>query len=185
MQALDYSPPPSSRRPGILTALAIVSIVIGALSVLTGCWSAASTVILASVSASGLEGMREPATIALNTVDAFLRVGLAALLITAGVFVLRDHRLGRTLHMTWAGAKIPAALFGGFAYWHMMSRMLAGPLATPGGPPPNVFLLAGPAIQVGIACLYPIAVLIVLRTRGVRNYYAAAFGASQTGTAGR
>ena len=114
--------------------------------------------------------------VVLGLVDAFLRVALAVLLIVAGVFVLRDHRLGRRLHLLWAWLRIPLALVSGVVSWQMMQAMFRSMAAAPGTPfPPQsmtwVAVMSG-GMQVVLAWIYPIAVLIVLRTRTARTYHA-------------
>jgi hypothetical protein len=122
----------------------------------------------------------DPWTIVPSLVDGVLRLVLALLLIAAGILVLREHPLGRKLHLIWAWVKIPAALLSTAASWHMTSRMFAAMPATPGVPPGSIMvgMLIGTAFYLVFACAYPIAVLIVMRTRTVRNYYSARFDVS-------
>lgn len=200
VQTLDYRPP-TSPRPGILTAVGIVSIVIGTLSALTGCWGAASAGMFlfmpravpvapapapapaaggggAAFSAVSFTPVTDPWTMIPSLADGVLRLGLALLLIAAGVLVLREHPLGRKLHLIWAWVKIPAALLSAAASWHMTSRMFASMPATSGVPAKSIMMgmLVGIGFQLFLAWAYPIAVLIVMRTRTVRNYYATRFG---------
>lgn len=235
VQQLDYSAPRAS-RPGILTAVAVLSIVIGALSLLMACSGGISAVMFqmmpmvappapvpmtpppttpaptpapvpaaptsppAATSASttttsavisttvvspgvALPGFGNPqnvAVMAFGIADAVIRLLLAVLLIVAGVFVLRDHRLGRRLHLIWAWIKIPVSLLGAVVYWQTMSTFFASmPAGTAPGVTPqymsSMMLITG-LVQAGVACAYPLGVLIVMKTRTVRDFYASLVG---------
>ena len=208
VQSLDYSTPPRSGRPGILTAVGVVSIVIGALSVLMACSSlftsiafqvmprmAAGTVTVTSASSSSSTTTttttattmpafpfpaRDTTALVMGVSDAVLRLALAVLVILAGILVLRDHRLGRKLHLIWAWVKIPASLFAAVAYMFTMRGMFSAMPVAPGSPVTPQFMstmmLLGGLMQAAIACAYPVGVLIVMKTRTVREFYRERFG---------
>jgi hypothetical protein len=201
VQTLDYSPPRKSGRPGILTAVGVMSIVIGALSLLMGCSSVFMLVMMQAMSraAPPPAPATVPATVpaaavmfpfppmdltALITggIDALLRLALAVLLIVAGTLVLRDHHLGRRLHVIWAWVKIPAALLGAIVAWRQTSGMFVNMPATPGVTPQymSMTMLVTSFIQAGVACAYPVGVLIVMKTQAVRDYYATQFGGDRS-----
>jgi len=128
---------------------------------------------------------RDVSTLVLGLTDAILRLALAVLLIVAGILVLRDHRLGRKLHVIWAWVKIPVALLGAIVYWRTMSGMFTSMPATPGSPVNAQFMdtmmLVGGLFQAALACAYPVGVLIVMKTRTVRDYYATQLGVRDGG----
>ena len=219
-ETLAYSSirPPRDKRPGVLTALAIVSIVIGGFSVLNGVGGVVSAVMLYAMSGMTFPppGVVPPpptpapttsttvvtgSSVAVNVVatspgpgavtsfrfgspsvgvmvmtvaDGVVRVGLAGLLIAAGILVLRDHRLGHSLHLWWAWMRLPVALAGGFVTWQTSVSMMNN-FAAPAGAPIGAIqgaMVFGTVMQVVLACAYPVAVLIVLRSSTVRRYYA-------------
>ena len=190
VQPLNYSPPPRSNRPGILTAVGVISLVIGALSVLIACSSAVTLIMMQAMQraapAAGPGAATAPATVMFampmtpasviaGGIDAVLRLVLALLLVAAGILVLRDHRLGRRLHLIWAWIKIPAALLAAMVSWQQMSGMFASMPMTPGSPVTpqymDTMMLVGVLVQAAFACAYPVGILIVMKTRTVRDYY--------------
>lgn len=95
---------------------------------------------------------------------------LAIYLLISGIVVLRSTRRGRGLHLTYAVLKVPAAIVTGVAYMKMMMQANAA-MAPAGVVAPAVGMGVLMALWIAIACLYPIALLIVMNTHTVKDYY--------------
>lgn len=106
--------------------------------------------------------------LAVLMIERLLSLGLAVYLFVIGILVLRQSPRGRRLHHVYAFAKIPLALVGGWATWKLWMSFFSGfgpgSIATAWTP----WIVAVTVL----ACAYPIALLIVLRSRTVREYYA-------------
>ena len=100
--------------------------------------------------------------------ESLASLGLSILLLVAGILVLRQRSRGRWLHFLYAWLKIPIAIVGGLGIW-WFGISLAG--AT-GGSSLNWFVVVT-FVMIAISIAYPIALLIMLRLRSVRDYYAA------------
>ena len=113
-------------------------------------------------------------------VEAMASVALAIYLLVIGILVLRDSRSGRKLHWVFVGLKIPLVIVGAVAAWYLwtslyqsMSAAMAAS-APPGTPrPPAVpgFMGVGTAVAALMALAYPVALIFVLNSRTVREYY--------------
>ena len=101
---------------------------------------------------------------------------LSGVLLTAGILAVRGSRKARPWHRGWAWARIAAGLLVSAVYGWWMWSLFAGVSAIdPTGPPANVmgwFAAASAVFYLLLAWAYPVAVLIVLRTRRVREFYA-------------
>jgi hypothetical protein len=96
---------------------------------------------------------------------------MAIMLIVAGILILRQSAVARKLHLIYATVKIPLAIVGGIAYAAMMSQLVGGMGAAAGAAGTSwAFSIMGVALAV-IGSLYPIALLITMNTRTVRDYY--------------
>ena len=211
--ALDYSRP-VRRRPGILTAVGVISICIGALGVLSNGFSAVQWAILYAVrspvaappppgmtpatgptttattgttvafAAPLFPGLDGP-TAALAIGEAAVGLALAVFLLVLGIQVFRDAPFGRRGHLIWAGLKLPAAALTAWASWAVTRSMMAAlnaAMGPAGGGPPLAFgntMMVTQAVISGLfACIYPVAILIVMHTRTVKSYYATGAGAT-------
>lgn len=98
-----------------------------------------------------------------------LSLGLAALLLIAGIQTVRGVPSGRKLHLWWAWPKMLAAVLGAAAWYFWFNQFLGG--FGPGGAASNpaIFVAIG---SFAVAIIWPITVLILLRARSVRAYYA-------------
>ena len=122
-------------------------------------------------------------TVILVTVAANL--GLAIVLVVAGVLVLRatpGRPRGRRLHTVWAVVKIPSALAASAGVYWLLDHFLKTTATLPAGSSYASATIARatgwaqaaywPAIILtAIGCLYPIVVLAVFRTRYIRDFY--------------
>ena len=114
-----------------------------------------------------------------------VNLGLAVMLLVAGIATLRASARSPALHRWWAWLKlvvIPIATAVGIwqAYSFMSGFAMTTTQTTGGmtvtapviGAGPLAWMMIIPSVLVAmIACIYPIAVLIVFRTRTVREYY--------------
>jgi len=193
VQPLEYSRPPAS-RPGLVTAIGVLSIVIGGLSILSNLsaviqgfgmltasnWmSAMTTTAPTTTTATTAPAAITPATsgpplipripAAMTFVAAGLGVALAIYLLVIGILVFRGSPNGARQHMAYAWLKIGQCLLGGAAaLW-----LWAGFMTSAGGGAGALSAVLGifvvlPAL-VGLA--YPIGLLIALRSASVRAYY--------------
>jgi hypothetical protein len=109
-------------------------------------------------------------------IDAVIGIALAVFLLVCGVFVLRDLPRGRSWHIAWAWLKLPLAVLGGIISW-MQSTMLLGSVGGIGSASQvntqivSIAMAIGTVVQVAIICAYPVAVLIVMRTQRVKEFY--------------
>ena len=116
------------------------------------------------------------AALALCNFAAVVGLGLAVYLLVIGIWVLRQSPRGRKLHLIYAVVKIPVAILGIAATWWLVSSLMDSPLVGAG---PNAFpienmatSLAIQATVLGVAGLiYPIALLIALQSKAVKDYY--------------
>lgn len=117
-------------------------------------------------------------SIALQSVTGILSGILAVLLLVAGIFTIRAKPIGRTLHLWWAWLKIVASMFGAivaYLFWQELLTQAQANAAQPNAAAmPATVSIVMSLMSLGIAVLYPIAVLIVMYARSVRNYMASA-----------
>ena len=107
-----------------------------------------------------------------SIICAVLGLALAIYLLVIGILMLRQHPRAGRLHKIYAGIKIPLAIAAGFA-WPMF-WMSINPAGTgTGSSPMSAALITACVITILVGIAYPIFVLIALRTRSVREYFAA------------
>jgi hypothetical protein len=110
----------------------------------------------------------------ISAIGSLLSLALAVLLLTAGILMLRRSMLARQLHLIYAWIKIPLTLLSAVAwaivYVEFVSGLTGG-WTTP--PPPRTSWTLGLMMGAGVllGCIYPVALLIALRSRTVRAYY--------------
>jgi hypothetical protein len=106
---------------------------------------------------------------------AVLGLLLAILLFVAGILALRDSRKARKLHLWYSGVKIPLAAVSGVISAWMTAQFVNAITASSGGAQQagmiSAVMWGSAAVSVAIAWIYPIALLIVMNTRRVREYY--------------
>jgi hypothetical protein len=111
-----------------------------------------------------------PAAMVAAIVTWILSFGLAIFLLVCGIATLRQAASGRRLHLIYAWLKIPVAIASAAAtawLYHAMFGAFAG--AGGGGP---TWGLSVVGLVPALGLLYPVALLVVLNTRTVREYYA-------------
>ena len=106
--------------------------------------------------------------------EALASVGLAIFLLVVGIQVLAGSFRARRLLKIYAWLKIPLAVTAGIALPIMFYEFVGGVAAsTPGGgaaPVAAGFAVWGVVMTI-LSLAFPVALLITLRTRTVRNYY--------------
>lgn len=109
----------------------------------------------------------------LTIVDAFLSLGMAIFLLVAAILILRSSPGSRRLHLFYAVVKIPLVLGGTAAVTWMYADYYASiGAAMPG----SGGFMRGMAYGWGVGfvvvgLIYPIALLIALNTRRMREYF--------------
>ena len=113
-----------------------------------------------------------PVALGMMVVTSLLLMALAVYLLVCGILTLRQSPRGRRLHLIYAFIKIPLTVAAGVASAWVMSDMMSG-LPGGGAAPTRVALFTG-VVPVLLGCAYPVALLIALNVRSVREYYSAA-----------
>jgi hypothetical protein len=109
---------------------------------------------------------------ALSLGFALLNLTAAALVLVAGILLLRDSRRAISLHRYYVACKIPIALCAAVVQWFYMTQMMHSiAIATPGlSGQLDLMMMISSAMSAAIALAYPIALLFVLRTRIIKSY---------------
>lgn len=120
----------------------------------------------------GGTGKFSPVPFLASAAESVLAIGLAILLMVAGIQTVRQAPSGRRLHLIWAWVKIPEAILGWAAWGWMYSEWMSGMIgAFPARSASIVgFWIAAAGLAL-VSLIYPISLLIVFRTRQVRDYY--------------
>jgi len=116
--------------------------------------------------------VRSAAT-AITMLDAALSAALAIYLLVVGILVLRQHPRGRMLQTIFAILKIPLAIVCAIGWlWAITDHYTTGygAVASPGTQFAVAQLWMVVFLVAGLA--YPIAVLVVMRSRTIKDYYA-------------
>ena len=104
----------------------------------------------------------------MHAITTLLSLGLAALLLVAGIQTVRGMPAGRTLHLWWAWPKLVVGLVAAvisYMFWRSLFGLGGG-----GGPDRMVALaFAGGGLALSIG--WPVAVLLILRSPSLRAYY--------------
>jgi hypothetical protein len=115
-------------------------------------------------------------------IDALASIALAVLLLVAGIQVFRNSPGAARLHRIFAVIKIPVGLAGAAAVAMMngqivvsMSSGRSGAGSGSGGATYSI-VIGYFLFYALLSCAYPVALLIVLRTRTVRAYYQSVMG---------
>jgi hypothetical protein len=112
-----------------------------------------------------------PVALGLMLVTSLILMALAVYLLVCGILTLRQSMRARRLHLIYALVKIPLSVAAGVASAWVMRDMMSsfgGGAATP----TMGFALFTGAFPILIGCAYPVALLIALNLRAVREYYA-------------
>lgn len=100
-----------------------------------------------------------------NILSALLAIYLGII----GIMVLRDSRSGGKLHWIYIWLKIPlviVAAVAGAMFWHDLAAA-----TSPGNPTAVPMFVVSALMGAAMALAYPVALMFVLKSRGVKNYY--------------
>jgi hypothetical protein len=136
------------------------------------------------------------ALVASGVLVELLNLALAALLLAAGIATMRGSMRSPRLHRWWAWLKFPAValstavgIWMAFAFFESFGITASQTPAGGGAPVAMPFfgsmgwLMVIPSIGVALlACIYPVAVLIVFSTRTARAYYGGVLDAGRVQT---
>jgi hypothetical protein len=116
---------------------------------------------------------------ALASFSTLLGFGLAIYLLVIGILTLRGSPRGRSLHLIYAWLKIPVTILGAVAAWWLTTSFMEALMAGNSGNPmfqQGIFAGVGlqHAVMGAIALIYPVALLIALQTKAVKDYYSSA-----------
>lgn len=129
----------------------------------------------ATTTSSGFGGNMGPQvsklSIGIQIASFVISLGLAVLLLIAGIQTVRGLSSGRKLHLWWAWPKMGAAALGAAAWYLWFNGMFAG-ISGPGASPSTSPAWIMAIRSFAVAIIWPITVLILLRARSVRAYYA-------------
>lgn len=111
-----------------------------------------------------------PVALGLMLVTSLLLMALAVYLLVCGILTLRQSTRGRRLHLIYAIAKIPLSVAAGVASAWVMRDMVSSFGGGAAAPTVGFALFTG-AFPILLGCAYPVALLIALNLRSVREYY--------------
>jgi hypothetical protein len=122
-------------------------------------------------------------TMVLMVADGTINLSLAIFLFVLGIITLTGSVRARRGHLLWAWLKFPAIVLSFFSTLEFTTAMFqsAATMTGPAGTQPApAFLNSMAVIQATMyavfAMVYPVALLIVMRTKRVREYYEAGAG---------
>ena len=106
--------------------------------------------------------------------EAVLSAALAVYLLVAGVLTLRSSLSGARLHWIYVFIKLPLVLLAAAITWWLWSEFLAVQSSTPRT---GIGSAAAIIALIGIVCaaLYPLALIFILQSSVVREYYKNAY----------
>ncbi|MEA2711490.1 MAG: hypothetical protein QOF78_4091 [Phycisphaerales bacterium] len=180
------APPPATTAPTSLgSAPTTTSIVSSSSYTVTFFPGPGGTVTTATTMPAGGPGMTgnpfsnvSPVAVLLSIFAALLSLAIAIFLLVAGIQVLRDSPSGAKLHWRYVLLKIPLVIFAtGVGLWLSSSTMNSMMASMPGGTAGSnaslrwVFMLVGAIIPACFALAYPVALIFVLKSKSVREYY--------------
>jgi hypothetical protein len=192
-----YGPPyeplayalPMEARPGILTAVGVISIVVGGISALASVAGIASGIAYIAMAKMQVKMAMPAATTmpafqfniargasVLMIVESGLSACAAVLLIVAGSLMLRNWPRADRLHRIYVAVKIPLIATAAIATWWIYSGMMSGMFIVNGTPGAqanfaHTMAMIQAVVMAGISLVYPVALLIVLSTRTSREYF--------------
>ncbi len=162
---LSYASPTLGARPAYLTAVGVMSLIVGGLSALITVSSIARTIERLRLQSLGVYK-----TSALYRQQTFIKLGLAVLglsaagiLIVAGVQLLRNRSSARRLHWLFVWIKIPlsaAALVHSLWMW---SRV----------PSADEFVFIISCVVGSLSFVYPLVLVVVLMRTRTEEFFSA------------
>jgi hypothetical protein len=117
-----------------------------------------------------------PAYLTAMAVTALVSLGLAVYLLICGIMALRQSPRARRWHLIYASIKLPLAVAGAVASALVARDMMASIGAAGPGASTWGFSLFSGAVPLVLGCAYPVALLIALNLKQVKDYYALGAG---------
>jgi hypothetical protein len=115
-----------------------------------------------------------PWAMTLTSIDAALSALLAMFLLIGGIMMLGHSRSARRLHWIYVVVKIPLAIMGGIGLAFMICQFTAtlSSSAAPWAPSDTTRIALGVSVLLALlGVLYPLVLIIELRSKKVREYY--------------
>jgi len=191
---LPYQPPQARLRPGMITAVAVLSIVISALSILAnagdilaGALMLVFSNVIAPIPAtapttSSAATMPSPASLfaigktslLLKAAGGLLSLVAAGVLLAAGIQMIRNRRNGIRLHWIFIAIKLPVTVLVAVATYLFTATMFRNvPVNTAAGPNAMaLMMIAQVSAGLIVSLAYPITLVFLLRSQTAKNYLA-------------
>jgi hypothetical protein len=114
-----------------------------------------------------------PLNLGLMVATAVASLALAVFLLVCGIITLRQSPRARRWHLIYSFLKLPLAVLAGLSSAWVARDLMAG-MAGAGAPvtPTMGFSLFSGIVPIVLGCAYPVALLIVLNLKQVKDYYA-------------
>jgi hypothetical protein len=122
-----------------------------------------------------------PAYLTAMAVTAVVSMALAVYLLVCGILALRQSHRARRWHLIYAGIKLPLTVAGAAATALVMRDMMASMGAAGAGASTVGAGIGFGAVPLVLGCAYPVALLIALNLKQVKDYYAAGAGQALSG----
>ena len=166
--------PPAAPPPAPAPAPAAGAIATTTFSVTT--YSGTTVTTAGGPAAAAVFGGFDTTPVILSLVTSAFGVALAVLLFVAGILMLRASRYAATLHWWYVLMKIPLVIAAtAVSVWMWSGAMKVILASTPGaagaGPLPWWMMHLSTFIGALLALAYPLALIFVLRSRRVRDYF--------------
>ena len=161
---------PSFQRPVSATVFGILHLVFGVPGLLCSPYNFYTLSVIEShdrPANAALDVMRDaPGYMTFYTGGLVAGVAMAAVLVAAGVGLLKGKRYGRSLSIVYAGLAILMVIASTVAHYYVLSE----PLSQVAGPE-GVAARAGGVIGAVIGPIYPILTLFFMYKRSIVEYY--------------
>jgi hypothetical protein len=195
LTARAMSPPPAPTATPIVTTTAPTSPAAPAGAPPTTAASGSSTVVVTTTTTTrggtfSPFGVINPTAIRLALATSVVGLGLAILLLVAGIQLLRDSPNAVRMHWWYAILKIPLVIAATAASVWLWSSLMQSMFVPPPGSPATVaapptaplqsmMMHISTLIGAAISLTYPVALIFLLRTRTLRDYFHALHAATE------
>jgi hypothetical protein len=186
LQALLAAPGQQLVQPGAVQGAVLAVYNSGGSSVVQfsngGSVTIASTGAVTSMSATPVMPTFSinPVSLTAMAVTAVLSLALAVYLLVCGILTLRQSQRARRQHLIYVALKLPVAVAGAVAAALVNHDIKASVTPAGGAAPTWTFSLFTGGVPLVLGCAYPLALLIALNLKQVKDYYAAGAGQALT-----
>jgi hypothetical protein len=196
---LQYHTPATQARPGILTAIGVLSIVLGVLSFLSNAGSVLSTIGLyifalsvrrtpstsPSIAPATQPFFMDPVAAVVNGGAGLVGIVAAVILVIAGIQLLRNKLSARKLHLAFIAIKFPQVVIATVASWMWYTSIFSERTHVHNSGAPSAIVTSLIPVFSAIAgalfsLIYPIALIIVLKTAVAKRYFDSLRGSRPT-----